>query len=137
MKKETQEKPVAPQKRWHVSLECYKKYQRSFSSLAAKYLCPDCRQKWADKVEIPSEDIVGALRDCCSLKPDFLPATTPVLESVFATVLAGGNQPMTSEEISRQLLARRGDLDGYRFSPMVLDILLDNDDFYGFTEGPQ
>ncbi|MFH1650837.1 MAG: hypothetical protein ABID87_01860 [Chloroflexota bacterium] len=136
MKKETQDKTITPVKRWCVSLDWYQQYHRSFSSVAAKYLCPECRQKWGENAEIPPDDIAKALRNCCSLKPGFLTETTPVLESVFATFLAGGNQPLSAEELSRQLVEHRGGADGYRFSPEILEKLLVNDDFYGFTESP-
>jgi len=44
-----------------------------------------------------------SLRTCCSLKSDYIDATTPLTTAVFRTFLANGNEPLSAVELGARL----------------------------------
>ncbi len=44
-----------------------------------------------------------AIRSCCSQKPDYITADTPILDSIFRVFLATGNQPLSIRELHERL----------------------------------
>ena len=75
--------------------------------------------------------LLKLVRKCCSRSADFITGQMPVLESIFRFFIASGNEPITVEELGRQLSERRGG-DISRTSAEVLLRLLKNDRYYGF-----
>jgi len=83
-------------------------------------LCEECRAAYQDyqgASEIDSVDeqtgevhrvdgLLHVLRTCCSLKPDYISPSTPVIDAVFRTFLANGNTPLTIKELY-EILDRR------------------------------
>jgi len=47
-----------------------------------------------------------SIQTCCSLKPGYITPTTPIVESIFRTFVANGNQPLSIRELY-ELLDRR------------------------------
>jgi hypothetical protein len=44
-----------------------------------------------------------AIRACCSQRPDYITADTPLLDSIFRTFLANGNRPLSVLELHHRL----------------------------------
>jgi len=114
--------------RWFVDLDWFQQNNRSFLRLAYGCLCPKCQEQL--KGDISAADLLTNIRDCCSKTPAFLTTRLPILESVFRLFLANGNQPLSLEEIGKQLRDWRG-ADTYRTSVEVLSRLLSHDQYYG------
>ncbi len=120
--------------RWFIDLDWYQLNNRSFSTLAGERLCRKCRRRLkAEEREISAADLLATIKDCCSKERGFITFELPILESVFRLFLANGNQPLTLEELSRQLRKWRGG-DHYRTSVEILSRLLANDRYYGLRQ---
>ena len=120
-----------PKTWWFIDLGWYQQNNRSFSTLAQSYLCPKCaEQLGAEEKEIPVDDLLTTIKDCCSHAPDFITDQSPIMENIFRLFLANGNQPLDLEELGKQLSEQRGG-DMYRTSAEILSRLLKNDNYYG------
>jgi len=118
---------------WFVDLAWYEQNNRSFLNLARQGLCAKCLEKLGKKKKkYTQNDVITALKDCCSKSPEFITSKMPLLESIFRVILANGNEPMNIEEIGKQLTEHRGD--AYSVSTQILTLLLDNDRWYGFKQ---
>jgi len=123
-----------PESRWAIDLDWLRQNNRSFLLLAQNSLCPKCRKELkVGEEEISADELITAIKDCCSKTPEFINQKLPILESVFRFLLANGNQPIELEELGKQLSERR-DGDTYRTSPEILSHLLKGDRCYGFRE---
>jgi hypothetical protein len=117
--------------RWFIDLEWFQLNNRSFSALTQHCLCVRCRERLRiDEEEVPEEEILATIKDCCSKEPDFITAGSPVFESIFRIFLANGNQPLSLEELDRQLIEWRAG-NPYHTPVEVLSRLLENDRYYG------
>ena len=117
--------------RWFIDLEWFQSSNRSFSALAQHCLCIRCRERLRiDEEEVPADEILAAIKDCCSKEPDFITAGLPVSESIFRIFLANGNQPLGLEELGKQLIEWRAG-NPYHTSVEVLSRLLESDRYYG------
>jgi hypothetical protein len=120
------------EERWIIDLDWYQSSGRSFSAMAERCLCDNCRKKLKEEEgEIPADKLLAAIKDCCSKQPDFITGELPVLESIFRILLANGNQPLDMGELGKQLSEWRG---GYPDSSSgeKLSRLLTSDRYYGF-----
>jgi hypothetical protein len=120
--------------RWFIDLDWYQSNNRSFSMLAGRCLCADCRERLqVERKEIPADELLTAIRNCCSQEPGFITDELPVLESIFRLFLANGNQPLDLEEIGKQLSEWRA---GNPFHPSVeiLARLLKSERYYGLRQ---
>jgi len=120
-----------PGSAWFIDLDWCEQNNRSFSTLAQNYLCPECSKRL--KGEIPAADLLSTIKDCCSKKSGFITDELPVLESIFRLFLANGNQPLDLEELGKQLSEWRGG-DAYRTSAEILSRLLQSDQYYGLRQ---
>jgi len=118
--------------RWFIDLDWYQQSSRSFLTLAKHCLCPECRKRLKEK-EVSPEDLVSAIKDCCSQAKDFIADNLPILERIFRLFLANGNQPLDLEELGEQLRKWRGE-GVYPTSPEVLSRLLESDQYYGLRK---
>jgi len=120
--------------RWFIDLDWYQPNHRSFSILAERCLCADCRERLqVEGGEIPAEELLVAIKDCCSREPGFITGELPILESIFRLFLANGNEPLELEELSKQLSEWRAG-NPYRTSVEVLSRLLRSDQHYGLRQ---
>ena len=118
--------------RWSIEPDWYPQRGRSISILLQSCLCEDCRKKLNEKGSQTSDSaLLKLVRKCCIRSADFITGQMPVLESIFRFFISSGNEPITVEELGRQLSERRGG-DISRTSTEVLLRLLKNDRYYGF-----
>lgn len=122
--------------RWFIDVEWFQQNGYSFSVLARRHLCPKCQKRLKErKKEVTANDLLSALKGCCSKVPGFITGKLPILESIFRLLLANGNQPLDLEELGRQLSEWRGG-DSQRTSVEILSRLLENDRHYGLRQFP-
>ena len=120
--------------RWSIDFDWYQQNNCSFSILAQSRLCPKCYKRLkAGEREIPADELLSTLKDCCLKTPDSITGKLPILESVFRFFLANGNQPLDLEELGEKLSEWRGG-DSYRTSPEILSRLLESDQHYGLRQ---
>ena len=125
-----------PKPRWFIDLDWYQQNNRSISALAEGYLCPKCRKQFsAEGKEVSTAELLTTIEDCCSKDPGFIIGQLPILESIFRSFLANGNQPLTLEELGEQLSEQRGG-DTYRTLEEILSRLLKSDRYYGLRPAP-
>lgn len=118
--------------RWSIDSDWYSERGRSIAALLSGCLCDDCRKKLGKEGSPTSDtELISQIRKCCHKSAGFITGQMPVMESLFRLFIAGGNEPMTVEEMGRQLSDRRGG-DLSRTSEEVLLRLLKNDRYYGF-----
>jgi len=121
------------EERWFIDLNWYQKNRRSFPAMAQRCLCSKCRKKLkVDEGEAVADKLLAAIRDCCSMKPEFITGDLPVMESIFRILLAGGNEPASVAEIGERLRSRRQSVPASTVLPM-LTRLLKNDWYYGLS----
>ena len=117
---------------WFIDLGWYRQNNRSFLVKAQGCLCPKCYQRLKES-EVSVEELLAAIKDCCSDTPDFINNKLPILEGIFRLFLTNGNQPLDVEGIGEQLREWRGG-DTYRTSNEVLTRLLEHDQYYGLRQ---
>ena len=116
---------------WHIDVDWLEQNNRSFSSLAERCLCSDCKKRFRnEQIKLSVEELFTNIRNCCSGTTSYVSSTTPIMESAFRLLLANGNQPLDLIEMGRQLSDWRG-IDTYRTSVDVLSRLLSKDMYYG------
>ena len=120
--------------RWFIDLAWLEQHHRSL--LAQGCLCPRCAKKQEGKSEpiLPAK-LISNIKDCCAKTSDFISDRLPILESVFRLFLANGNQPLSLDELSKQLAKRRGG-DTQRTSVEILSRLLRDERYYGLRQAP-
>jgi hypothetical protein len=130
--KDTEEISVEEEEpRWAIDPGWFEANNRSMLALVKSGLCSKCRKrldsggKWGSL-----DDLMTAVRECCSNEPDYITGELPIMESVFRLFLANGNQALDLIELGRQLSERRG-VDTYRTSVEILSRLLKYDKYYG------
>jgi hypothetical protein len=120
--------------RWFIDLAWLEQHNRSL--LAQGCLCPKCLKKQKGGSEpIPPAELISSIKNCCGKASDFITDKLPILESVFRLLLANGNQPLSLEELSKQLVKRRGG-DTQRTSVEILSRLLRDERYYGLRQAP-
>jgi len=106
--------------KFHIDYDWWTANQRDIRVFMREALCEECRHVYEgiqDPGEIDSVDeqtgevqrvdgLLHTLRTCCSLKPDYISPTTPVVDAVFRTFLANGNTPLSVQELY-EILDRR------------------------------
>ena len=112
---------------------------RSLSVLIASRRCYQ-DQQGEDDAEILAADPKRLIRQIarhCADAPDYLLPDTPLKESIFRTLLAANNKPLTAEDISSQLSDRWSRTAQARdVSPDVIRRLLENSPLYSITRTP-
>ncbi len=121
-----------PITRWAIDLGWYPQRERSIYALLQGCLCDTCRKQLnKEGGQSLDSELLNRIRECCKNSAEFITGQMPILESVFRFFIASGNEPMTVEELGRQLSERRGG-DTPRTSEEILLRLLKNDRYYGF-----
>ncbi len=126
-----------PKTRWFIDFGWFQQNSRSIPTLVKSRLCAKCRKQLEIEGKEPAniEELLSTIKDCCGNGADFITGQLPILESVFRFFLANGNQPLTLEELRKQLSEKRGG-DTSRTSEGILSRLLKSDQFYGLQPAP-
>ncbi len=120
-----------PKPRWFIDLDWFQQNSRSISALVQGYLCTRCRKQLRAEGKEPTDaELFTAIKYCRSKAPEFITGQSPILESILRFFLANGNQPLTLEELRKQLSEQRGG-DTLRTSEEILLRLLNSNRYYG------
>ena len=104
-------------RKFHIDFSWWAKQNKDIRVFMRELLCPESLEaanaapdrQMVDMVdpetaEVTQVDVLWeAIRACCSLKPDYLPPETPILDSIFRVFLANGNQPLSILELHERL----------------------------------
>jgi hypothetical protein len=106
--------------KFHIDLQWWQDNHLDLRFYVREALCAQCRADFPNVDDVSQIDWVNeqtgevtqvdglwhALRTHCINEPDFINSNTPIVEAVFRTFLANGNQPLTIIEL-HALLDRR------------------------------
>jgi len=107
--------------KFHIDMSWWEGHGRDIRVFMRDMLCDACAQAlpedvseledvdWVDEetAEVHRVDALWhSLRTCCSTKPEYINPSTPIVDAVFLTFLANGNQPLSIQELY-ELLDRR------------------------------
>jgi len=112
-------KPTVDTK-FRIDFRWWEKENRNLRLYLKEFLCPECREAFGQNQDVTEVDWVDpdtgevsrvdalyhSIQTCCSLKPGYITPTTPIVESIFRTFVANGNQPLSVRELY-ELLDRR------------------------------
>jgi hypothetical protein len=84
------------------------------------------------------EEHIKEVQGCCAAAADYLLPDTPLKDAVFRVLVARGNEPLTSQDISNDL-SERWAASAYPrdLSPRVIEKILDNGANYLIHEMPE
>ena len=129
----------APPPEYIVDVEQADLHGRALGMLIAGRRCYECRQ--ADP-EVPTSSraikkVVKRIVDHCHETSDYLLPDTPLKEALFRVILAGGNKPVTPEQVN-QILAERWAMTPYPrdISARVIQKLMDSSESYCIVRLP-
>ena len=103
--------------KFHIDFKWWEKQNKDIRVFMRELLCPESAETVAAAPVDQTVDIVDpvtaevtrvdamweAIRSCCSQKPDYITAETPILDSIFRVFLANGNQPLSIRELHERL----------------------------------
>lgn len=103
--------------KFHIDFDWWEENDRDLRVYLHQHLCQECRDiytshlgsetiDWVDPdtAEVQSVDgLWHALRQHCSLQPDYIAPETPLTTAVFRVFLANGNSPLTPVELGAKL----------------------------------
>ncbi len=103
--------------KFHIDLTWWERKKRDIRVHMLDHLCEECRGNVGTLSETIELDVVDpdtaevtrvdaiweAIRACCSLKPDYISADAPLLDSIFRLFLANGNKPLSILELHERL----------------------------------
>ncbi len=103
--------------KFQIDSQWWEQEGRNFRVHLLSHLCSECQESYKNYQEAESVDWIDentgqvaqvdglwhSLRVCCSLKPDYIDESTPLITAVFRVFLANGNEPMSPIELSQRL----------------------------------
>ena len=103
--------------KFHIDMGWWERNQRDIRVYIREALCEECRAQFAsyangqeiDAVDEQTGEVTQvdglwhSLRTCCSTKPGFITPDIPILDAIFRTFLANGNQPLSVNELYEKL----------------------------------
>jgi len=103
--------------KFHIDLDWWRKQNRDIRIFLRQSLCDECRQAYAEVQELGEVDWVdpetaevkredalwSTIRSCCSTKPGYITPSTPIVDSIFLTFVANGNEPLSPRELHARL----------------------------------
>lgn len=106
--------------RFHIDMNWWERQNRDIRIYLSQVLCDECKPLYAELRELGEVDWVdpetgevrredalwSTVRGCCSSKPGYINANTPVIDGVFRLLVANGNEPLTPREMSKRLQRR-------------------------------
>ena len=120
-------------RRYFIDFERAEDGPLSISTMIAGRKCHTCRETDTAEAVLSSKPEVHIKRIAkhCSATDDYLLPNTPLKEAIYRVVLAGGNEPTTAEEVSKDLSMRWAPSASPRdLSPAVIGRLLDHSESY-------
>ena len=126
--------------RYYIDMEGASALGRSLSMLITDRRCYQCRQASTEESTeaYDLKDLIAQITQHCADTSDYLLPDTPLKESIFRVILAGGNEPMAAEEIS-EYLSTRWAMSAYPrdLSPKVINRILENSERYCIAAYPE
>ena len=109
---------------------------RSLATLLSSRRCSDCRERLqAQGADVSIKEHISQIEECCSKQEWFIRPEMPMLEIIFRTLLARGNEPTTLSHIHYTVTDTwYTPMNARNIGVSNLKRMLDSDDFYGFTE---
>lgn len=109
-------KPTVETK-FHIDFDWWEETGRNFRVHLFSHLCKGCQERYRNYQETETIDWIDpntaevtqvdglwhSLRTDCSVKPEYVNASTPLTTAVFRVFLANGNEPLSSVELSSRL----------------------------------
>jgi len=103
--------------KFHIDSGWWKQQGRDFRVHLLSHLCDECQNRYRDYQQADLIDWIDgstgeitqvdglwhSLRTCCSHKPDYIGAYTPLATAIMRTFLANGNTPLSPAELGSQL----------------------------------
>jgi hypothetical protein len=103
--------------KFHIDFDWWDERGRNFRVNLLSHLCADCQDHYrtyqeaelVDWIDVDTAEVTQvdglwhSLRTCCSLKPEYTDAHTPLATAIFRTFLANGNLPLTPAELQEQI----------------------------------
>jgi len=110
--------------KFHIDFSWWAKQNKDIRVFMRELLCPESLEaanaapdrQMVDMVDPETAEVTQvdalweAIRACCSQKPDYIAADTPILDSIFRVFLANGNQPLSILELHERLDKRPPDV---------------------------
>jgi hypothetical protein len=134
----TQKQPVQPAIKYHIDTDTTEG-PASISLIISDRRCYQCQQgeDFEEVIQKNPAELIEQINAHCATTSDYLLPDTPLKEAVFRLILAGGNQPIDAEEVSKDLTERWA-MSAYPrdVSPTIARRLLDNGEAYGIAALP-
>ncbi len=106
--------------KFRIDLDWWTGQNRDIRVFLTQSLCEECRSLYQELQEMGDVDSVdpetgevrcedalwSTIRTCCSNKPGYLTPNTPIIDSIFLTFVANGNEPLSPKEL-HEVLDRR------------------------------
>ena len=126
--------------RYYIDLEGAGTRHRSLPVMIAGRKCYEHRspESGPGLEDGDAKDHVSAIAKHCSDTADYLLQDTPLKEAIFRVLLAGGNKPMTAQQVS-EVLTSRWEMSAYPrdLSPSRVGRLLDHAEGYSISAIPE
>lgn len=108
---------LTPQTKFHIDFSWWERQNKDIRVFMHDLLCPESRaaveasppDQLVDVVDTETAEVTQldpvweAIRACCSQRPDYITADTPLLDSIFRTFLANGNRALSVLELHQRL----------------------------------
>lgn len=102
--------------KFHIDLDWWRENRKDIRIFIKGFLCDECKKAYAESDNEPV-DVVNpetgevtqadplwySIQTCCSRKPNYITLDTPIIDSIFLTFLANGNQPLSVLELYERL----------------------------------
>lgn len=104
--------------KFHIDMDWWRESQRDIRVYLKDMLCDLCKEEYAsaehgveeiDWVDEQTGEVTRvdwlwhSLRSCCSKRPDYITPNTPIIDAVFRTFLANGNEPLSAQELYERI----------------------------------
>jgi hypothetical protein len=131
-----EEETVSEDPRFYIELEESGDSRRSMSVMIEGRKCYEHRPAGASHLALDSDPHDGVLqiKDHCAQTADYLLEDSPLKEAIFRVILAGGNEPVTAQQVSEAITLRWA-LSAYLrdASARVIGRLLEHSESYGIV----
>ena len=125
--------------RYYIDVEGAASEGRNIAAIIAQRRCYACQQEDSEEPEQVSNagGYIKRIAQQCSGTDDYLLPDTPLKEGMFRVILAGGNEPITAEQVS-EALSERWAMSPYPrdLSPGAIGRVLDHSESYSIKMVP-